>query len=574
MKLVFYITLFIFIQNISSTEYKVKDPIPVIIDKVWPKGNPSEPYDYFSLPFCPPKEQVGEGFAYSITGSRKYISNHNIEFGVDKKPTVLCDKKKLTEKDVAKFRYAVDKDYYFLMHVDDLPLREHIGQKTELPGGKIRYVLFTHIDFIISYNQNQIISIQLSKKVNPIDISKDEETEVEFSYSVQWQKTEEKYVHRLEKYVDSNQHPEEVEIQWFSIINSLVLVILLTCFLAFILIRILKRDVQKYTDPEDKDESGWKYIHTDVFRFPKHINLLASLLGNGAQLFGISVFVLSLSLLGVFYPDYSYRTMYTAMIIVYVLTTGINGFVSGMFYKQFGGEEWIKNTLLSTFLFVGPLFLIWSILNSIALTYGSTAAFPFKSIAFVLGIYFLISFPLTLIGSITAKNFVGPFTAPCRTKQVPREIPPIAWYKSGLSRFLIAGFLPFSSIYIELFYVFISLWGTIMYTPYIILSLVFAVLIIVTSCITVSMTYLQVSQEDYNWWWSSILAGGSTSIFIFGYSIFFYIYESSMEGKLQLAFFFGYTLLTCYGFFLMLAFIGFISSMIFLKQIYGAIKID
>lgn len=460
------------------------------------------------------------------------------------------------------------------MHMDDLPIREHIGQKVELPGGKFRYVLYTHIDFIISFNENQIISVHISRKVNPVDLSKDEEIEVEFTYSVQWQKTDEKYINRLEKYVDSNQHPEEVEIQWFSIINSLVLVILLTCFLAYILIRILKRDVAKYTDPEDKDESGWKYIHTDVFRFPQSINLLSSLLGNGAQLFSLSIFVLSLSLLGVFYPDYSYRTMYTAMIIVYVLTTGINGFVSGMFYKQFGGESWIKNVLLSTFLFVGPLFIVWSILNSIALHYGSTAAFPFKAIAFVLAIYFLISFPLTLIGAITAKNFVGPFSAPCRTKQVPREIPPVSWYKSSFSRFLIAGFLPFSSIYIELFYVFISLWGTIMYTPYVILSLVFAVLIIVTSCITVSMTYLQVSQEDYHWWWSSIFSSGATSLFIFGYGTFFYVYESQMDGFMQMSFFFGYTLITCYGFFLILAFIGFISSMIFLKQIYGAIKID
>lgn len=81
MKLFYFLILFIFIQNIQSAIYNPKDTIPVIVDKVWPKTNPSEPYDYFSLPFCPPKEQVGEGFAYSITGSRKYISNHVIEFG-------------------------------------------------------------------------------------------------------------------------------------------------------------------------------------------------------------------------------------------------------------------------------------------------------------------------------------------------------------------------------------------------------------------------------------------------------------------------------------------------------------
>jgi hypothetical protein len=117
-------------------------------------------------------------------------------------------------------------------------------------------------------------------------------------------------------------YPEEVDIQWFSIINSLVLVLLLTFFLTFILLRILKRDFQKYTEPEPEDESGWKLIHADVFRFPGSVNLLAALLGNGTQLLSLSVLLLSFALLGVFYPDYSYRTLYTAMIFIYFFTTG------------------------------------------------------------------------------------------------------------------------------------------------------------------------------------------------------------------------------------------------------------
>jgi transmembrane 9 superfamily member 1 len=192
----------------------------------------------------------------------------------------------------------------------------------------------------------------------------------------------------------------------------------------------------------------------------------------------------------------------------------------------------------------------------------------------MLALYFLISFPLTLVGAITAKNFVGPFTSPCRTKQVPRALPIIPWYKGEIAQFFIAGFLPFSAIYVELYYVMISLWGTIMYTPYPILALVFIVLILVTSCITIAMTYLQISQEDHYWWWRAILSGGSTSFFILAYSVFFYNVESSMEGFLQMAFYAGYTVLTCYAFFLMLSTVGFISSLLFLKQIYSVIRID
>lgn len=65
------------------------------------------------------------------------------------------------------------------------------------------------------------------------------------------------------------------QIHWLSIINSFVLVLLLTAFLAVILMRVLKNDVSRYMQMElDEDdiveeEGGWKLIHGDVFRFPQ-----------------------------------------------------------------------------------------------------------------------------------------------------------------------------------------------------------------------------------------------------------------------------------------------------------------
>ena len=60
----------------------------------------------------------------------------------------------------------------------------------------------------------------------------------------------------------------------FSIVNSCVTVLLLTGFLATILMRVLKNDFLKYTRDDDAaeeaEETGWKYIHGDVFRFPRH----------------------------------------------------------------------------------------------------------------------------------------------------------------------------------------------------------------------------------------------------------------------------------------------------------------
>lgn len=64
-----------------------------------------------------------------------------------------------------------------------------------------------------------------------------------------------------------------------------------------------------------------------------------------------------------------------------------------------------------------------------------------------------------------------------------------------------AGFLPFSAIYIELYYIFASMWGHKIYTIYSILFIVFIILIIVTAFITIALTYFQLAIEDHEWWW-------------------------------------------------------------------------
>ena len=72
-------------------------------------------------------------------------------------------------------------------------------------------------------------------------------------------------------------------VHWFSIINSCVTVLLLTGFLATILMRVLKNDFIKYTRDdeaaEEQEETGWKYIHGDVFRFPRNISLFCAVIG-------------------------------------------------------------------------------------------------------------------------------------------------------------------------------------------------------------------------------------------------------------------------------------------------------
>lgn len=137
-----------------------------------------------------------------------------------------------------------------------------------------------------------------------------------------------------------------------------------------------------------------------------------------------------------------------------------------------------------------------------------------------------------------------------------------------------AGFLPFSAIYIEVYYIFASVWGHKSYTVYSILLIVFVILTIVTSFITIALTYFQLAVEDHQWWWRAVLNGGSTGIFVYAYCFFYYFYRSEMEGFLQGAFFFGYMAAACYAFFLMLGAVGFMSSLAFVKYIYRTVRAD
>uniref|UniRef100_A0A8C1ZQ87 Transmembrane 9 superfamily member n=1 Tax=Cyprinus carpio TaxID=7962 RepID=A0A8C1ZQ87_CYPCA len=127
---------------------------------------------------------------------------------------------------------------------------------------------------------------------------------------------------------------------------------------------------------------------------------------------------------------------------------------------------------------------------------------------------------------------------------------------------------------IELYYIFATAWGREHYTLYGILLCVFAILLSVGACISVALTYFLLSGEDYRWWWRSVLSTGSTGIFIFVYSLFYYHNRSNMSGLVQSVEFFGYSLLTAFVFSLMLGTVSFWASLAFIRYIYRSLKMD
>ncbi|KAK4484101.1 hypothetical protein RD792_011321 [Penstemon davidsonii] len=569
-------------SDASDHRYHAGDPVPLYANKVGPFHNPSETYRYYDLPFCLPEKlkEKTEALGEVLNGDRLVSGPYPLDFLVDRESEVLC-RKKLSKQEVAQFRKALDKDYYFQMYYDDLPIWGLIGRvnrEEKADPSDYRYYLYQHIQFDILYNKDRVIEINsMMDPHSVLDLTENKEVDAEFSYTVKWKETDIPFEKRMDKFSQSS-FPHHLEIHWFSIINSCVTVLLLTGFLATILMRVLKNDFIKYTHDEessmdDQEETGWKYIHGDVFRFPKNKSLFSAAIGSGTQLFTLTVFIFILAIVGVFYP-YNRGALFTALLVIYVLTSGIAGYTSTSFYFQLEGKNWVRNLLLTGSLFCGPLLVAFCFLNSVAIAYNSTAALPFGTIVVIILIWTLITFPLLVLGGIAGKNSKIEFQAPCRTTKYPREIPELPWYRSTVPQMAMAGFLPFSAIYVELYYIFASVWGHKIYTIYSILFIVFIILLIVTAFITVALIYFQLTSEDHEWWWRSFLCGGSTGIFIYGYCLYYYYARSDMSGFMQISFFFGYMACICYGFFLMLGTVGFRAALLFVRHIYRSIKCE
>lgn len=567
----------------STTSYKKGDKVEVFVNKVGPYFNPHETYHYYSLPVCRPDKIEHKSLTLGevLDGDRMAYSMYDVRFMQNIDKQVLCQVL-VGKQELEQLQEAVEELYYSELVVDDLPVRSFIGRLEEssllVVPHTHKLFLYNHLTFYITYNRNKIVSVNATTGATSFLLDKEPPFTVEYTYSVVWKPSDISPDKRLSLLKDYSFFPRTLEIHWLSIINSVVLICLLMAFIVVILTRVLRSDFSRYNRVDDEedlrdDDNGWKIIHADVFRFPAAKSLFCSIIGVGTQLLAIGSGIIAMALFG-FFKTSRHGSMNTAGILLYALTSYIAGHVSSSFYRKFQGTRWVANIVLTASLFSVPCFVVWSFVNSVHWWNGSTQALPFTTVVLLMFIWFLVGFPLTIVGGIMGKNTSADFDAPCRTKNIMREIPPQPWYRNMLCHMLFGGFLPFSAISVELYYIFATVWGREVYTLYGILMLVFVLELSVSACVSVALTYFQLSSEDYRWWWRSIFSAGSASFFVFAYSIFFYVRRSNMSGTVQSVEFFGYSILTCFAFFLSLGTISFFASLKFIRYIYVNLKTD
>lgn len=95
-----------------------------------------------------------------------------------------------------------------------------------------------------SIEHKSISSMDCSHNAPPLAIPMNmKEGEIIYSYSIKWTKTDTKWSSRWDYILDSIPH---TNIQWFSIMNSLVIVLFLSGMVGMIIMRTLHRDVERY----------------------------------------------------------------------------------------------------------------------------------------------------------------------------------------------------------------------------------------------------------------------------------------------------------------------------------------
>ncbi|CAO3567999.1 unnamed protein product [Mortierella alpina] len=599
-----------YIPGLSPTVFRNGDRVPLYVNKIFSKKSPL-PYAYADLPFvcAPPKDakKAWLNLGEVLRGDRISTSDYELVMGEDIKCKTLC-KKHVSAEDAALARDFIANDYNVEWIIDNLPgaTRYNLGdgqangQRRYRAGfalGKVKWSnsnIHNHVTIRVLYQnvaEKAGDKLIVGFEVNPYSIDQpdscpedplkigrlqavsDKAVDIEYTYSVQW--IEDKDVtwsNRWSLYLVST----DAQVHWYSIVNSIIIMLFLTGLVALVIMKTLKKDISIYNEEEMKDDqddgAGWKLVHGDVFRTPPYSSLLCAILGSGVQVLVMTISIILFAVVGILNP--SYRGGFVSFgLFLFVFAGVFAGYYSARLYKAFKGTSWTRNAILTATLVPGFMMTLVFLLNMFVWSKNSSNAIPFGTFFALVVMWFGISLPLSLIGAFFGQR-KGPIEHPGRTNQIPRQISETVWYMRPRYTVMLGGLLPFAVIFIELFFILKSIWEDQYYYMFGILGLVFVILLITCVEISIIVVYFQLCDEDYNWWWRSFFVSSFSAVYVFLYSMVYFMKQLSIDDFVPALSYFTNSLMICIVYGLLTGTTGFISTYWFVRRIYAAVKID
>nr|VDD34094.1 unnamed protein product [Brassica oleracea] len=613
-----------YLPGVAPQDFEKRSYIDLIGDELKVKVNKLTsiktqlPYSYYSLPFCQPKKIVDstENLGEVLRGDRIENAPYSFKMREAQMCNILC-RVTLDAKTAKAFKEKIDDEYRVNMILDNLPLvvpiervdqgspavvyqlGYHVGLKGQYEGSKEqKFFMHNHLAFTVRYHRDvetdaaRIVGFEVKpysvkheydgewsektrlttcdphKKRLVVSSSTPQEVEQKKEIIFTYDESEVKWASRWDAYLLMNDN----QIHWFSIVNSLMIVLFLSGMVAMIMLRTLYRDISRYneleTQEEAQEETGWKLVHGDVFRLPTNSDLLCVYVGTGVQCLGMVLVTMIFAMLGFLSPSNRGGLM-TAMLLLWVFMGLFAGYASSRLYKMFKGTEWKRIAFRTAFLFPAVVSSIFFVLNALIWGQKSSGAVPFGTMFALIFLWFGISVPLVFVGAYL--GFKKPAVDdPVKTNKIPRQIPEQAWYMNPVFSILIGGILPFGAVFIELFFILTSIWLNQFYYIFGFLFLVFVILIVTCAEITVVLCYFQLCSEDYLWWWRSYLTSGSSALYLFLYATFYFFTKLQITKLVSAMLYFGYMLIASYAFFVLTGTIGFYACLWFTRLIYSS----
>jgi len=616
-----------YLPGVAPRTFRYGDKVELKVNKLT-SVHTQIPYDYYSLKFCRPRggiKTARENLGEFLSGDLIENSPYHLFMEHDQFCKVLCQMD-LSKSDVAALKTIIREEYHHNWIIDNLPAASIVDSEqyiiTAYAGGfpvgyqdhKASY-LFNHVNVIVEYHPLDDGSRVVGFYVEPFTVKHKFQNDAKwdgsgeapplstcdksgpmvyeaiaakqavavgsviFTYDVLWRASNVKWASRWDIYLSmDNAVPDKVH--WFSIVNSLLIVLFLTVMVAMIMVRNLHRDIVRYNrvlsdeeKAEDREESGWKLVHADVFRPPDKLPMLFCVcVGTGVQVLMCTGIALIFAAAGFLSPA-NRGSLATAVLVLFVMMGLFAGYASATLYKTFKGRLWQKCTLCTAFGFPGICFAFFLTSDMLLYSYGSTGAVPVASLISLLALWFGVSVPLVFVGAYLGYKR-EPLAYPTITSNIPREVPtPQPWYLSVGFTTVVGGILPFGACFVELFFILSSMWMDQYYYVFGFTGLVFVILVATCCEITIVLCYFQLCSENHRWWWRSFLTSGSTAFYVFAYSVD-YFRRLGADEWFTYVLYFGYMFLICVGLFLLTGTCGFLACLWFTKKIYASIKVD